>query len=74
MKKYSPQVDEYIEKSQDFAKPVLQYLRELVHEYCPDAEETIKWSFPNFTYKGKILCSMASFKQHCTLDSGWKRR
>ncbi|UZT96539.1 YdeI/OmpD-associated family protein [Chryseobacterium fluminis] len=66
MKKYSAQVDEYIEKSRDFAKPVLHYLRELVHEYCPDAEETIKWSFPNFTYKGKILCSMASFKQHCT--------
>ncbi|KMQ69958.1 hypothetical protein ACM39_02660 [Chryseobacterium sp. FH2] len=66
MEKHSPKVDEYIEKSQDFAKPVLNYLRELVHECCPDVEEAMKWSFPNFTYKGKILCSMASFKQHCT--------
>ncbi|MCS3530004.1 YdeI family protein [Chryseobacterium sp. JUb7] len=66
MEKHSSKVDEYIEKSQDFAKPVLNYLRELVHKYCPDAEEAMKWSFPNFTYKGKILCSMASFKQHCT--------
>lgn len=66
MEKHSSKVDEYIEKSQDFAKPVLNYLRELIHEYCPDAEEAMKWSFPNFTYKGKILCSMASFKQHCT--------
>lgn len=66
MEKYSSKVDEYIEKSQDFAKPILHYLREIVHEYCPDVEEAMKWSFPNFTYKGKILCSMASFKQHCT--------
>ncbi len=66
MEKYSPKIDAYIEKSQDFAKPVLQYIRETVHEFCPDAEEAMKWSFPNFTYKGKILCAMASFKQHCT--------
>ena len=25
----------------------------------------MKWSFPHFEYKGAILCSMASFKQHC---------
>jgi len=66
MEKHSPKVDEYIEKSQDFAKPILNFLRETVHEFCPDADEAMKWSFPNFMYKGKILCSMASFKQHCT--------
>lgn len=66
MEKYSPKIDAYIEKSQDFAKPVLRYIRETVHEFCPDAEEAMKWSFPNFVYKGKILCAMASFKQHCT--------
>ena len=26
----------------------------------------MKWSFPNFVYKGSILCHMASFKKHCT--------
>ncbi|MGG5209118.1 YdeI/OmpD-associated family protein [Chryseobacterium sp. MIQD13] len=66
MEKHSPKIDTYIEKSQDFAKPVLNYIRETVHEFCPDAEEAMKWSFPNFMYKGKILCAMASFKQHCT--------
>lgn len=66
MEKYSSKIDSYIEKSQDFAKPILQYIRETVHEYCPDAEETMKWSFPHFIYKGKNLCAMASFKQHCT--------
>ncbi|WP_276875107.1 YdeI/OmpD-associated family protein [Chryseobacterium joostei] len=66
MEKYSSKIDSYIEKSQDFAKPILHYIRETVHEYCPDAEETMKWSFPHFIYKGKNLCAMASFKQHCT--------
>jgi uncharacterized protein YdeI (YjbR/CyaY-like superfamily) len=66
MEKYSPKIDTYIEKSQDFAKPILLYIRETVHEFCPDAEETMKWSFPHFIYKGKNLCAMASFKQHCT--------
>lgn len=66
MEKYSPEIDAYIEKSQDFAKPILHYIRETVHEFCPDAEETMKWSFPHFIYKGKNLCAMASFKQHCT--------
>ncbi len=60
-------VDAYIAKSAEFAKPILTHLRGIVHEGCSEVEETIKWSFPHFMYKGKILCSMASFKQHCAL-------
>jgi uncharacterized protein YdeI (YjbR/CyaY-like superfamily) len=67
MEKYNPKVDEYIEKSQDFAKPILNYIREIVHEFCPETEEAIKWKFPTFMYKGKILCSMVSFKQYCSM-------
>ncbi|GAB0155022.1 hypothetical protein CHRYSEOSP005_02820 [Chryseobacterium sp. Alg-005] len=67
MEKYSTKVDEYIENSPDFAKPVLHYLRETIHEVCPDAEEAIKWKFPTFMYKGKILCSLTSFKQYCSM-------
>lgn len=58
-------VDAYISKSAPFAVPILQHIRKLVHKACPGVTETIKWSFPNFDYKGSILCSMASFKQHC---------
>jgi hypothetical protein len=36
-------VDQYIAKSADFAKPILTYLRDTVHETCPDCEETLKW-------------------------------
>jgi uncharacterized protein YdeI (YjbR/CyaY-like superfamily) len=60
-----PRIDAYIEKSADFAKPILTHLREVVHAACPEAEETMKWSFPHFMYGKGILCSMASFKEHC---------
>lgn len=61
-----PRVDAYIEKSAEFAQPILRHIREVVHAACPDVEESIKWSFPNFIYAGGILCSMASFKAHCS--------
>jgi uncharacterized protein YdeI (YjbR/CyaY-like superfamily) len=66
MAKRDPRVDAYIAKSADFAKPILKYLREVIHEACPPVEETIKWGFPHFTYQG-ILCATASFKEHCAL-------
>ncbi len=66
-----PRVDAYIEKAQEFAKPILNHLRELVHAACPDVEETMKWSFPHFDYKG-MMCSMAAFKAHCAFNF-WKQ-
>jgi uncharacterized protein YdeI (YjbR/CyaY-like superfamily) len=65
-----PRVDAYINKSAEFAKPILTHLREVVHAACPEVEETMKWSVPHFMYKG-MLCSMAAFKQHCTFGF-WK--
>ncbi len=61
-----PRVDAFIEKSAEFAKPILMELRSLIHEAHPEIQETWKWSFPNFTYRGKIICSMSAFKQHCS--------
>ena len=63
-------IDAYIAKSAGFAQPILRELREVVHEGCPQVEETMKWSFPHFEYKG-VLCSMASFKEHCAFGF-WK--
>jgi uncharacterized protein YdeI (YjbR/CyaY-like superfamily) len=61
----NPEIDRYIEKSAEFAQPILNHIRKVVHDACPDVEEQMKWSFPNFVYKGSILCHMASFKKHC---------
>src|SRR5574341_1172707 len=72
MGKKDPRVDAYIAKSEDFAKPILAHLRKLVHTACPEVEETMKWSFPHFDYKG-MLCSMASFKEHCAFGF-WKEQ
>lgn len=63
----NPKVDAYIRKAQPFAQPILVHLRTLVHEACPQVEETIKWSRPFFEYRGVILCNMSAFKEHCSL-------
>jgi uncharacterized protein YdeI (YjbR/CyaY-like superfamily) len=63
-------VDTYIAKSAAFARPILTHLRKVVHAACPDVEETMKWSHPHFMYKG-MLCSMVSFKEHCSFGF-WK--
>lgn len=65
-----PRIDLYIYNAADFARPILLHLRELIHVACPDVQETIKWSFASFDYKGP-MCSMASFKQHCAFGF-WK--
>ena len=70
MAKKDPRIDLYISKSAEFAKPILKHLRELIHTTCPDVQETIKWGFASFNYKGPV-CSMASFKQHCAFGF-WK--
>ncbi len=59
-------VDQYIAKAPEFAKPILRYLRELIHEGCPDASEDIKWSRPGFLYRDKILYGLVAFKAHCS--------
>ncbi len=65
------EVDSYIAKAEPFARPILEHLRALVHQVCPDCEEKIKWSFPHFDYKGQMLCSMAAFKEHASFGF-WK--
>ena len=57
-----PRIDVYIAKSADFAKPILTRVREMVHEACPEVQETIKWGSPFFDYKGQMMCAIAAFK------------
>ena len=72
MPKRDPRVDAYIDNAADFARPILEHLRKLVHRNCPDVEETLKWRMPTFMYHG-ILCGMAAFKQHCAFGF-WKHK
>jgi uncharacterized protein YdeI (YjbR/CyaY-like superfamily) len=64
-------IDAYIGKAADFAQPILREIRAIIHQGCPEVEETMKWSMPFFMYKDDMLCHMAAFKQHCALGF-WK--
>ncbi len=70
MGKKDIRIDVYISKANPFARPILNHLRKLIHSACPGVEETIKWSFACFEYKGP-LCSFAAFKEHCAFGF-WK--
>ncbi len=60
-----PRIDDYVARAGDFARPILEHLRQLVHASCPTVAEGIKWGMPFFSYQGTPLCMMAAFKQHC---------
>jgi uncharacterized protein YdeI (YjbR/CyaY-like superfamily) len=61
-----PRIDDYIARQADFARPILEHLRRVLHEAGPELVETIKWSMPHFTYKGRLFAGMAAFKAHAT--------
>ncbi len=71
MNGYDEGVDAYIGKSADFAKPILEHFRELVHTTCPDVQEKLKWGMPFFDYRNEMMCHMASFKNHAVVGF-WK--
>ena len=66
-----PRIDAYIQRAAPFARPILAHARALVHQACPQVEETIKWGMPTFVHAGGILCGMAAFKQHASFGF-WK--
>lgn len=66
MKNYNSQVSQYIENAQDFAKPILEYCREIIFEVCPDVSEAIKWGIPHYDYKGDFMLVVAAYKNHCS--------
>jgi uncharacterized protein YdeI (YjbR/CyaY-like superfamily) len=63
-----PRIDAYIARQADFARPILEHLRGIVREACPDCEETLKWSMPSFVHQGAILATMAAFKAHASFN------
>jgi uncharacterized protein YdeI (YjbR/CyaY-like superfamily) len=71
MTEINPAVTVYIEKAAPFAKPILLKLRKLIFQACPDAKETIKWSFPSYEVYDAIFCNLAAFKEHCAFGF-WK--
>ena len=48
-------IDEYIRSFPSEVSGVLQTLRETIKEEAPEAEETIKYGMPTFTYRGNLV-------------------
>jgi uncharacterized protein YdeI (YjbR/CyaY-like superfamily) len=63
-----PRIDAYVAKSQPFAQPILDHVRERVHAVLPAVEETVKWSMPTYAVGGKIVLITAAFKAHAALN------
>lgn len=68
MAQRNKKVDEYIAKSADFAKPIMEHLRKIIHETCPEVEEVIKWGNPHFDYKGDMMLILSAYKNHCSFS------
>ena len=68
MEQFNQKVDDYIENSAAFAKPILNHLRQIIHQTCPGVQEEIKWGIPHFDYNGDYLLMMAGFKNHCSFS------
>ena len=68
-----PRIDAYIAKAQPFAQPILSHIRERLHAVVPDLEESIKWSMPAFSHRGRPLANMAAFKAHASFGF-WNRQ
>lgn len=65
---FDPRVNDYIARAADFAKPILEHWRELIHTACPEITEAVKWAIPHFDYKGKSMLVMAAYKNHCSFS------
>ena len=57
-------IDAYIAAQADFARPILDHIRALMHAASPDMGEAVKWGMPFFTYRDQNLANMAAFKGH----------
>jgi hypothetical protein len=66
------EVDAYIASAPEYAKPILEKLRTMVHRAHPTIVETMKWSAPHFDHKGIVL-GMAAFKNHVSWGF-WKAK
>ncbi len=62
-------VDEYISAQPEEVQPLLQTVREAIHQAAPDASEKIAWRMPTF-WQGQNLIHFAAFKKHIGIYPG----
>ncbi len=68
----NPHVDAYVAKSAEFARPILQKLRDMILAAGPELSEVIKWGVPHYEFHGLVV-GMAAFKHHVSFGF-WKSK
>ena len=56
-------MDEYIDEFPEDVKRILNELRQTIKEVSPEAEETISYQIPTFTFNGNLV-HFAAFEHH----------
>lgn len=62
-------IDQYIYEQAEELQPMLQKIRETIHEAAPEAEERMSWQMPTF-WQGENLIHFAAFKKHIGIYPG----
>ena len=57
-------IDEYIASFPADVQPVLQQIRQTIHEAVPEAQEKISYQMPTFTLNGKYFVYFSAWKKH----------
>ena len=63
-------IQEYLEKLQPNQVSEYRRIQGLVHGTIANAEETISYGIPAFTYRGKYLLYYGAFKNHMSVFPG----
>lgn len=59
-------VVEWIDESEDWQRPMLRQLRDVIRREAPDAEEAVKWGQPCYSMNS-LFCYLQRAKKHVTL-------
>ena len=66
-------VEDYLARIPPEQREQYERVRRIVRGVVPDAEETISYGMPTFTYGGKYLVYFGAFKHHMSIFPGTVR-
>ena len=57
-------IDEYIASQPESVRPILERIRQVLHDAIPDAEEKVRYDMPAIMLGGRYAIHFAAWKQH----------
>jgi uncharacterized protein YdhG (YjbR/CyaY superfamily) len=63
-------VAEYLDQVDPAQRAQFERIREVVRGVVPDADETVSYGMPTFTFHGKYLLYFGAFKNHMSVFPG----